>query len=101
MAYQIIYKKRFVNKLDKLITYLQTEWNNDVVSDFLEVLLHKIEIVKANPSIGIKTSISNVHSILITKHNRIYYRIESKNISILNLIDTRIKPSRNPYKKLI
>ncbi len=35
MAYKIIYKKRFSNKLVKLLEYLEKKWGNKVASDLL------------------------------------------------------------------
>jgi plasmid stabilization system protein ParE len=46
------------------------------------------------PSLYIPT----VRSILAGKHNRLYYRIESNKIIILNMYDTRINPKRNKLK---
>ncbi len=99
MVYQIVYKKRFVNKLDKLIHYLELNWNNTVVNDFVDILLTKIERIKIHPTTGNVTSLKNTRSLLVTKQNRIYYRIEVDVITILNMIDTRLNPTKNPFKK--
>ena len=38
MAYQVIYKKRFNDKLVKLLKYLEKNWGQKVASDFLTKL---------------------------------------------------------------
>jgi len=38
MAYQIILKKRFVNKLVKVLAYLEKEWSHKVAPPFLKKL---------------------------------------------------------------
>lgn len=99
MANKIIYKKRFLNKLDKLLDYLEKEWNNKVVNEFLDVLEESMHTIKLHPTVGNQTTIKNTRSILITRHNRIYYRIEKGQITILNMIDTRKNPKKNPFNK--
>ena len=99
MANQIIYKKRFLNKLDKLITYLKKEWSIKVANEFLDKLVEKMQSIKLNPGIGGITEIENIRFILVTKHNKVYYKIEKNNIFILNMIDTRRNPKKNPFNK--
>lgn len=99
MAYPVIYKKRYLNSLDKLLEYLEKQWPAETASDFLNVLENCITAIKINPHIGIETKIKNTRSILITKHNRLYYRLKKEKIVILNMIDTRRNPSKNPFNK--
>ena len=102
MAYKIIYKKRFNNKLIKLLEYLDKEWNYKVAQDFLEKLDKRINTLKKQPLVG-KLSLKKVgiRAILITKHNRLYYKIANDTIIVLNMYDTRSNPKKNPYKDKI
>jgi plasmid stabilization system protein ParE len=97
MANKIIYKKRFLNKLDKLLAYLRKEWNITIANEFLDKFEEKIKVIKHQPESGKTTAIKNTRSILITKHNRVYYRIEEGKITVLNMIDTRKNPNKNPF----
>ena len=99
MAYKAIYKKRFLNKPNKLLDYLQKEWQTEVAKDLIDKLKNRIESIKLNPNIGLQSTLKNTRSILITKHNRLYYRIENDKIVIINLIDTRRNPKKNPFNK--
>jgi len=99
MAYKAIYKKRFINKLDKLLDYLHEEWSVDVANNFIIILRSRIDSLKQNPHIGSSTYLKNTRTILITKHNRLYYRIENDKLIILNLIGTRRNPANNPFNK--
>ncbi len=99
MAYKIIYRKRYFNRLFKLLNYLEKEWNINVAETFIKQLQFKLENLEKQPFVGLPSSIlKNVRSISITKHNRIYYRIKNQKIEILNMYDTRINPKRNRYK---
>ncbi len=100
MAYRILVKKRFTNKVNKLLTYLEKEWNKDVADKFLVKLDKRIVNLSFQPFTGAPvSSFINVRSVLITKHNRLYYRIKDSAIEIVNLYDTRIKPDKNRFKE--
>ena len=99
MAQKIIYKKRFVNKLDKLLIYLEKNWGEKVAHQFIDKLISKISVLKKQPEIGALTVYKNIRSLLITKHNKIFYRLDENSIEIINMIDTRRNPSKNPFTK--
>src|SRR5689334_17457439 len=97
MAYKIIYKKRFVNKLLKLLDYLKTDWGENVANTFISKLQKRLHTLSKQPYIGVSSSvIKTVRSILITKHNRLFYRIKDNTIEVINMYDTRSKPKENP-----
>lgn len=99
MAYKIIQKKRFLNKVTSLLYYLETHWNYDVASDFLKILDIKLGQLSNYPFIGTSSQkIFGIRGLFITKHNTLYYRIENKKIVVINMIDTRMNPKKNPYK---
>lgn len=101
MAYKIIYKKRFQTKLFKLLDYLRQEWGDNVANSFINRLQKRLNTLSQQPYIGASSIvIKSVRSILITKHNRLYYRIKEDTIEVLNIYDTRSNPKKNPYKKV-
>jgi len=91
MAYEIVIKKRFTNKLLGVIDYLEKEWGKNVAHSFLDKVRTRIYALQSHPYIGALTSKKDVRSTLITKHNRLYYRVIKNKIFILNLYDTRRK----------
>ena len=99
MAQKIVYKKRFLKKLDRLLIYLEKEWGLQAVSDFLDKLEDKMEFIKTQPETGSVTLYKNVRSVLVTGKNRIYYRIVKDRLEVLNMIDTRRDPGKNPFNK--
>lgn len=99
MAYQIIYKKRFLQKLFNLLDYLKKEWDETTVENFLQRFQSRINTLSKQPFIGApSTVVKEVRSILITRHNRVYYRIKGEIIEIINMYDIRINPKKNPYR---
>lgn len=99
MEYKIIIKIRFRKKVVRLLEYLEAEWGKTVADNFNKELNKRITTLSVQPFIGILCEkVSGVRSILITKHNRVYYRINESTIEILNMYDTRINPKKNLFK---
>jgi plasmid stabilization system protein ParE len=99
MAYEIIVKKRFTGKVLKLLNYLEKEWGKPVADNFIAVLEDRIETLSQQPYIGTPSGMKNVRTILISKQNRLYYRIKGEQIEIITLLDTRMNPERNRYRR--
>ena len=98
MAYQIIVKKRFTNKVQKVLTYLEGEWSHKVAVEFLVKIDRRIDLLTKQPYVGApSTKVKDIRGLLITRHNRIYYKIKDDKVVILNMYDTRINPKKNPY----
>lgn len=99
MAYKIIVKRRFTNKAQKVLAYLEREWSRKVAADFLVKIDRRMDMLSKQPYVGApSTVIKDVRGVLITRHNKIYYKIKGKTVTILNMYDTRMKPGRNRYK---
>ena len=99
MVYQIVFKKRFQNKLEKLLVYIEQEFGLLVAKKFAYELDNKLTTLQRHPFIGQQSTYHrNVRSILFGNHNRLYYRIEKDKLIILNIYDTRINPIKNKLK---
>jgi plasmid stabilization system protein ParE len=82
----------------KLTTYLATEWSVQVMDNFFQTLKAKLETLSHQPFIGKPSNRkTNTRSLLITKHNRVFYKVDGDVIKIVNMFDTRINPRKNPY----
>ena len=82
-----------------MLLYLEKEWGPKSADAFINKLLEKITLIKKQPEIGSITVYKNIRSILITKQNKVYYRIENDRIEMINMIDTRRNPEKNPFNK--
>ncbi len=100
MAYTVIVKKRFTRKITVLLQYLEQEWGRKTAVAFENKLHKRILQLSGQPYMGKPSEIfTGVRSVLVTKHNRMYYRIQGDCIEIINLYDTRRNPKKNPYKQ--
>jgi plasmid stabilization system protein ParE len=98
MAYEIILKKRFTNKLVKLLAYLEKEWSHKVAASFLQKIDLRIYQLSGQPLTGISSErIEGVRSVFISRHNRLYYKVKGKKVIVLNMYDTRMNPKKKRY----
>lgn len=98
MAYEIIIKKRFANKLKKVLAYLEREWPQKVAADFLKKIDHRFQQLSQQPFLGAPSQkVKDVRGILVTRHNRLFYKVKGEKIVILNMYDTRMNPKKKRY----
>ena len=98
MAHEIILKKRFTDKLVKVLSYLEQGWSEQVAVNFLKKINHRLRQLSGQPFTGIPSEkIKDVRTVLITRHNRLYYKVKGKKVIVLNMYDTRMNPKRKKY----
>lgn len=94
MALRIVFTKRADKKLDKILHYLQSEWSLKIAGEFVENLYNTLDNIAVFPEIGLTIDDEKlIRAFLITKHTKLYYRIEKGKLIVLNFIDTRKKPN--------
>ena len=86
--------------------YEKSDWipGNSLVlqkaDEFEEITLSRLDTLVDLPLIGvISTANQAVRSILLTKHNKLYYQISGNLIIVLNIFDTRQNPSKNKFER--
>lgn len=96
MEYKIVVKKRFAANLLALLLYLEKEWGKKVADEFQQRIAKSFAVLLRHPFVGSPSKkFPGARGLLITKHNRLFYRIESNRIIILSLADTRRKKFSN------
>jgi len=98
MAYEISWSSNAIEDYDRIISYLLGNWNIDIASRFIEQVERRLNILSSHPFIGTPSQkLPNVRSILLTKHNRMYYQVSENSIVIANIFDVRQDPEKNKY----
>jgi len=99
MAYRIKITDAFENSSKRTIKWLRNEWSDTSAKLFQEKLLAVIVQIVNHPASGRKSGrYADVRSARITKYNRLYYRIFSKTVTLLELIDSKQNPQKNNYE---
>jgi plasmid stabilization system protein ParE len=98
MALKIEWTANALEDYRQVVDYLLKEWPLKVAVDFVNNLENRVDNLSSFPNIGI-ASLKDpfIRSIVITKHNKLYYRISPDKIEILDIFDTRQSHGKNKY----
>jgi plasmid stabilization system protein ParE len=98
MALQIVWTENGLADYKQVVDYLLQEWPIKVASEFVRNVESRIETLSVFPEIGIASlKEPGVRSIILTKHNKLYYKVADNKLEILNIFDTRQNPTKNKY----
>ena len=92
---KIILSKRASYRLKRLLEYLELEWSLKVKNDFIKKLDKSLKRVQKFPDSCPKTdSIIGLHMLVVTKQTSLFYRFDSKTITIVTIFDNRMNPDK-------
>jgi len=98
MALKIEWTVNALEDYRQVVDYLLKEWPLKVAADFVSNVEKRVYNLSSFPYIGIASlKDPSIRSIIITKHNKLYYRIAPGKIEILDIFDTRQSPGKNKY----
>ncbi len=95
MAKEIRWTEESIKTFNSVIEYLQKEWTEKEIENFVKATDRVISYISDNPQMFRKTNKKNVHEALVTPHNLLIYKIYSSHIDLITFWDTR----QHPYKK--
>lgn len=99
MAYRIQINRRFKINVQQVYAYIATEFGNKAADNFLERLYIRIYSLSVTPFSGIVVpKYKDVRKIIISKHNKLYYRVKGKTITVLILFSSKLNPNKNRYE---
>ena len=99
MAFKIIWSESAIEDYSKVINYLLENFPLFVAENFIQITESRIFNLTAFPEMGkLSKKINGARSIVLTKHNRLYYSTSKDAIEILNIFDTRQSPKKNSYE---
>ena len=83
------------SKLFRLSEYLMEKWNVQTRDKFIEKLTGKIEQISSQPHSCPKSEKFNgLYKCVVSKQTTLYYRIQSNEIEIITIFDTRQNPEK-------
>jgi plasmid stabilization system protein ParE len=98
MALQIIWTINALEDYKKVVDYLSKEWSLSTAEEFIQTVERRTENLTNFPNLGrASTKEPSIRSIILTKHNKLYYRVSGDAIEILNIFDTRQDSPKNKF----
>ncbi|MCU0441439.1 MAG: hypothetical protein MUE96_03500 [Bacteroidia bacterium] len=100
MAYQIIWSSESARVYDKIIEYLNDNWYESDIFNFLEKTNEILSLLERSPYLFRFSKKQNVFEVIISKHNLLIYEINEslKQVYLLTFIDTRSNPKLKKVK---
>jgi len=98
MAIKIEWTEPVLQDLKTIVDYIEKEWSEALADKFIELVKERIQTLSKHPYMGMASSkYKFVRSIKLSKHNKLYYRIENDTLVLLSIFDTRQHPGKNSY----
>lgn len=99
MAYKIVWTENALEDVYSVYDYLQRNWSARVAGKFLDKCIYWINLISNYPDIGRAShKDASIKRVLVSKQNALYYKVESNIIYLIDLIDTRQDPAKNPFE---
>ena len=93
MKREIVFSKNAEKRLVDLLEYLELKWSIKVREKFISKLDKSIYLIQNDPEIFPKSQINkNQYRCVLSKQTTLYYKHNSKRVSVLSLFDTRQNP---------
>lgn len=98
MAKKIVWTKRANVKFNRIIEYLEHEWGPNMTQNFVRKAYDIIDLISYQPDLGtLENQDRKIRGFLLTKHNRLFYRVTDREIILLNFFDTRSGRKRRKF----
>ena len=96
MALQVEWTESGLQDFYAIILYLQDHWSDEIADIFIRNTEARLAVLAEQPLLGKKSVLKpEVRSIMLTKHNRLYYLVERNKLLVLNIFDIRQDPTKN------
>lgn len=99
MAKEIIWTPKGEKTHDEIIEYLEREWSEREVINFIKRVDKIVKHISRYPLAYRSAGKEDVREAVITKHNILLYRISGQIIYLLYFWDTRKNPERKSKTK--
>jgi plasmid stabilization system protein ParE len=98
MAVKIEWTDPVLQDLKSIVFYIENEWSEAIADKFVELVKERVKDLAKYPYMGMDSGKNSaIRSIKLSKHNRLYYRLENDILVLLNIFDTRQHPDKNLY----
>lgn len=94
MAYKIVWLPKAEKRFEQIINYLEQNWSDKEVEEFIKRTNAIISIISINPQAFRYSKSKKIYEAVVTKHNLLLYRKKSGPIEPLTFFDVRQYPNK-------
>lgn len=94
-GYKVFWTDHAISELKETIEFLENNWTERELRNFIAKLDHTIELISKSPEIFPASFEKNdVRKAVVERYNSLYYRINKDSIEIVSLFSTRKDPNK-------
>lgn len=98
MALTIRWSKRAERNFSNTLEYLENEFGENTTRVFAQKSYKLINSLSLNPNLGtLELAEKSIRGLLLSKHNKLFYKYTEKELIILNVFDTRKNPRSKKF----
>jgi plasmid stabilization system protein ParE len=91
----LIWSPEAESDLEKILEYLEENWSESVIHNFLKELFEALDWIVDNPEVFMfSINSSNIRKFVLSKHHTIYFEIQEDQIGLLRIFDNRQNPDK-------
>ncbi len=95
MSYKVLWTSEAEQTFNQNILYLEYEWTEVVIENFINKAEESISTIKANPLLfPVVSKKKGIHKCLVVKQVSLYYKVVGKNIYLLTFWNNYQNPDR-------
>jgi plasmid stabilization system protein ParE len=99
MAKEIKWTKTAERNFAKTVEYLINNWPAKVVTDFVTRTDQILFLLAEHPDLGeMQDAKRSIRGMLLSPHNKLFYRIENNRLIVLKIFDTRQNPLKLRFR---
>jgi plasmid stabilization system protein ParE len=93
MVYEVEWSEDAIDTFEKIITYLEQKWSEEIAADFAIKVSDTIEILQQMPlAYPVALKEKGIRRCVIKKHTKLFYRVENDKVFLLAFFDSRQNP---------
>ena len=97
MAREIIWSPEAEITFQQIVEYLQAEWSESDVENFVRKTDQIISLIRLHPLMYRKTTKPDVHEVLVSKQNLLVYKVYPARIVLITFWDARQNPRTKKF----
>lgn len=97
MILKVFWTKEAEITLGEIVLYLEKEWNEKQIIDFLNRIDQLIEVIKTSPESFPFSTLKGVRKAVIKKQASLYFTVDRDQIIILSVRSNSKGPKNFPY----
>lgn len=93
MVYEIEWSEDAIDDFEKIVTYLEQKWSEEIAADFAIRVSKVIDLLQKMPfAYPLVSKKRDVRRCVVTKQTNMFYKVKNSTVTLLAFFDSRQNP---------